>query len=324
MNLAYTNATVAVSGRFSEWTKGELEIVLKARGVARIAGSPTKSTLALFCDTPDNRKAEKAKKIGVPVVLPSQIREALGAPLAGFRERFEHFVHNREDYYHNHTFAMGEPASREVLTRVEERIGFDLPEAARNLWSQLDGFSWLWTFRGLSGPTSRELLAWNVASHGDGALWKSLYAACEADRQSFSMGLCCIPRAETIFFTKWDGISFVSDGYTARDKLKLGRRKVNARHFFDNLFLFDFFHPYYQAGLWADSESQQLYVVYSSDHGAAWDVAAPVPLEIYMECLLAERANYRTIDLSNKRGATRAMTNIAGKPYWVLAPYRSM
>ncbi len=323
MAMNFERSTVAISGRFADWSKADLEILLKSRGAWRVAGAPSKGVLALLSAEVEGKNVDKASALGIPVILADGVREALGPALGGFRQRLERLQADPTRNTHDHTFVMGAPVAPEVLARVEERIGFALPEEARTLWSQLDGLSWLWANRPIAPGCRDTPLAWSQACHGDGPLWGAIHA-CKEKGDWFHMGMVAIPPVETIFFTKWDGMMFSSDAFGARDKIKLGRRSVNARKFFANLFLFDLFHPYYQAGLWADEESGQLSVVYASDHGADWGMAAAVPLEIYMESILVEKGAERPIALTSKLGATRAIVNYAHKPYVVLSPYRDM
>lgn len=313
--------TLALSGRFADWTSAELEILLRGRGAWRFVSSPSKACAAMVADSLDNPKVQKARALGLPVFTADGLRAALGPPLEGYRARLERSLAARPRYVKDAVQAIGDPASPELLARVEARIGFPLPEAARALWSQMDGLSLVWTTPELQA-TSTELLPWNVACHDGGALWRGLYDLREHNPSRYDMGMVCIPPVETIFFTGWDGMMFEGSAWGAGDTLKLGSRKIKARDLFDNLFLFDLFSPYYQAGLWADRERQDLVVVYASDHGADWSMAAPVPLEVYMEFLLVDHGRTRAISPSSKLGWPTSIRRLAHLSWIELSPYR--
>lgn len=311
------SAVIAVSGRFREWAQGDIEALIRARGSFKRA-TPTRQTHAFFSGDREGKKVDKARSLGVPIFFEDQLRDAFGPPLSNYRERLENSIRDKPSHYANEVFALGDPAPSSLLARVEERIGFELPPDARNLWSQLDGLTYVWTNHAPPIPTSTELLPWHVGCGDESTeFWARLHKAAK-ENPGFLMGMCCIPPVETIFFTKWDGMMFSSSGYGAKNKLKLGKRKVNAKQFFENLFLFDCFNSFYQAGLWADPETKKLWVVYGSDHGACWDMAAPLSLEVYMEALMAEDFYYRPITLTNKLSAVKSTVNLAGKPYWIL------
>ena len=313
--------TIALTGRFPEWSKAELEILLRGRGAWRFVSSPSRECAAVVSADREGPKVDKARELGLPITFADELRAALGAPLEGWRGRMERSLAGRPNYYKNAVFAVGDPASDAVLERVEARIGFPLPEAARNLWSQLDGLSLLWTIPELQ-PTSSEPLPWHVACHDDGALWRSIHDLRAHNPSRFDMGQVCIPPIETLFFEAWDGKMFEGSGYGPKDTLKLGKRKVKANDLFGNLFLFDLFSPYYQAGLWADREEQALHVVYASDYGADWSMAATVPFEVYLEFLLVDHGRTRPIEPSSKIGWPKSIRNVAHLSWKELTPFR--
>ncbi|MFT4974247.1 MAG: hypothetical protein ACI8S6_000129 [Myxococcota bacterium] len=302
--MSTTTRPAFVSGNFPDFSKKNLRVLLSAHGYS-YSGSLNQGVEVVF-SSKDDAKVQAARARGAQIVSPDQLREVLGAPLSGFLDRLKARIAQREPDrgFTTHILAAGEPASPEVLARVEERIGFDLPEDARQLWSQLNGLSILWLnsygkeppdpLKG-TGLSRDSLIPWSEGCHDGGTLWTEIERMRTTNNIKAMMGLCCIPPVETIFETTWDGVMFSSDSYGAKDKLKIGRRKVNAKDFFANLFMFDLFHPYYQAGLWADREKQTLSVVYSSDHGADWEFAEPLSLELYMEQLVDKQGGDRII-----------------------------
>jgi len=291
--------TVGIEGTLEDFPKGLLHILVKARTHWTIEPSAPKDAVAFFTTKPEGKKADKARERGVPVITNDEARDVLGAPLEGYRERFEAYVANRADYYKNNVFKMGDPVSPEVMERIEERVGFPLPEAARNLFSQLNGLQWFWTYD--KEVDVGESLDWTQSAEFSSDFWMKIKTA-EID----GMGLICIPDIETIFFSKWQ---LGADPNTATGTVKLGRRKVDAKSFYQNLFGFDFFDFFYPCALWADQETEQFYIVYGDDQGAAWEFA-PVSFEGYMEHLMVEDARDRLMSSGG--------THFAGKPYRLL------
>lgn len=284
--------SVAIEGGSNTLPNGLLHLLVQARTHWDIAKSANKETVALFTKKVDGKKADKARERGVPVIPDDEAREAIGPPLEGYRRRLEEYVDNRASYYKNNVFKMGDPVSPEVMEKIEERVGFQLPEAARNLFSQLDGLQWFWTI-------DKEIdtggsLDWKQTGDSSSEFWQQIK---KAEFQYGGMGLTCIPDVETIFFQKW---YLGADPDTAEGTVKLGRRKVDAKSFYQNLFGFDFFDSYYPCGLWADQETEDFYIVYGDDHGAAWETA-PVSFEGYMEALIVRNAGERLM----KSGGTK-------------------
>lgn len=313
--------TLCITGRFADWSKAELEILLRGRGAWRVAPSPSKAVSVVISAETAGPKVDKARALGLPVVFADELRAALGAPLEGYRARLLRSLAERPRYIHDAVLAVGDPVSDALLARVEARIGFPLPEAARNLWKQLDGLNLLWTVPSAVQERSDALLPWSVACHGDGELWTKIHALRAQNPSRFDMGQIAIPPVETIFFQAWDGTMFDGSAYGPKDTLTLGKRKVKAQDLFSNLFMFDLFSPYYQAGLWADREQQALHVVYCSDYGADWSMAATVPLEVYLEFMLVDHGRTRPIEPSSKLGSPKSIRNLAHLSWMELAPF---
>jgi hypothetical protein len=278
---------VAIDGSFPSLPSGLLFVLVKARTRWVIEKSPKKDTVALFSAKESSKKVDKARALGQPVFTDEDARDILGPPLKGFRKRFEHLVANEPDYYITHFLEIGDPAPPELLSRVEERVGFPLPEAARNLFGELNGLTWLWTYQDMQLDPIEELTISDAGDPGS-ALWQQIHRAAEGKNPA--RGLTCIPDVETIFFTDW---YLGPDPVDPNDKVKVGRRKVAAPDFYGNLFRFDFFDGFYPCALWADKETEDFYIVYGDDHGATWEEFAPVPFEGYMEALIVEKADNR-------------------------------
>lgn len=313
--------SIAVTGRIPGFTKAELEILLEARGAALVNNSPSKDTSVVIAAADGGKKVEKARALGLPLVFGDDVRAALGEPLEGYRARFERSAAKRPKFYKTATLHLGAPAPHELLERVAERVGFALPAAARNLFSQVNGLSYLWSTRKMPAPIAGPL-AWHDAMHQDGATWKTLLALSRKGKGSFVMGLIAIPDAETIFFSEWNNRVFSSGDPGPKDRITIGKKKAKAQDFWRNLFLFDAFHGYYQAGLWADPVSQDFYVVYGSDYGADWEWSSPISLEIYMEHLCTQFGRTRPIDPASKAGMTTSM--LRSQSGYELAPYQNL
>jgi hypothetical protein len=293
--------TVAIEGTLKGFPGGLLPLLVKARTQWTIAPSPNKKTVAFFTTKPEGKKAEKAKTLGVPVITEDEARDVIGPPLKGYRERIEHFVSQRPDYYVDHVFKMGDPVSDAVIARIEKRVGFEVPEAARNLFAELNGLQWFWTYRMDVPPM--EGLDWTQTGEFSSEFWRDV----KAPDNNFNLGLVCIPDVETIFFSDWHLGANPKD--VVGRKVKLGKRKVDAPSFYSNLFGFDFFDTFYPCGLWADPETKDFYIVYGDDHGASWE-CEPVPLEGYMEALISTDGTDRLV----MSGGTK----LNGSPYKLL------
>lgn len=312
---------VAVTGRFADWTAAELEILLKARGAWGVPGSPGKGVRALIAAEPGGPKVDKANALGIPIIGPESLRAALGPPLGGFLRRLNRKLGEQPGYVKKAVVAIGAPASEALLARVEAQVGFGLPEAARNLWGQLDGLSLLWTTPELQ-PCTDQPLPWSEACHDGGPLWTRIEALRAANAGRFDMGMACIPPLETIFFSPWRGRFFPDRVWGPKETVTLGRRKVAAAALFDHLYGFDLFSPFTWAGLWADQEERSLKVVYGTDHGADWSLAAAVPLEIYLEFLLIDLGRTRALTPSAKGGWPQGIARMAHLPWVEYAPYQ--
>ena len=310
---------VAVTGKFDGFSQGDLEILLRAHGAWGVRGAPAKDTVALLAATADGSKQDKARALGQPVLLGEDVREALGAPLAGWRQRLERLIRSEAQDRGGKRFAvahLGPPVPQQSLARIEARTGFALPAVAREWLAQVDGVSLLWGRPALRAtPTSDLPIPWNVAMDDGGALWNELHRL----GRDVYRGLVCIPPVETLFFTPWVGRVFPR--YEPSDVVQLGKRKVKAPDFYESLFLFDAFHPFYQAALWADRERKEWVIVYGADHGADWTWSNAVSLEMYLEYLLLDLGHSRLIDPVNKRALTTAMHRVHPNPWYQLEPF---
>lgn len=302
---------VAISGKFEKYSKEELAAILQGLGVWYIGSGVSKQTDFLFSAEEESKKTQKANDLDKPILFSKDLDQALGDPLRHAIDRLKRFLDfNRVELIN---FAVGKPIDTKLVKRIEKRIGFPLDQTARNLFTQFDGLTLLWANETLPFPKSEKPIEWSAACDDGGEIWTKLYKAAEKDW--LFMGLICIPPAETIFFHDWDGKLFDSKSYGPKDKLKVGKKKVGAKDFYTNLFPFDFFHPFYQAALWADQESKELRVVYGSDHGACWTDFHPIPLRVYMETLLYKQGSERFIKPVSKTAWTQGISKIAGNQY---------
>lgn len=315
-----SNKSICVTGRIPGFTKTELEILLKARGATFVNSSPSKNTSVVVAAENEGKKVDKARALGLPLMFGEEVRAALGAPLEGYRARLEARMAARPKFYKTATAHLGEPAPGALLDRVAERVGFALPAAARNLFSQVNGISYLWATRSLPFAIDGAI-PWSEAMHQDGRIWRALAELQRTGKSGLHMGHIAIPDVETIFFSQWDGRVFTSDNPGPKDKVAIGKKKAKAQDFWRNLFLFDAFHGYYQAALWADPVSEEFYVVYGSDYGADWGWSNPISLELYMEFLCCGFGDARIIEPASKAGMTTSMHRIAGQSWIELRPF---
>lgn len=283
--------SVCVSGRFPGRSKHDMEMLMGGRG-AQISSSVHNNLKVLISSDPNTSKAKKAAKLGITIITAADLDEALGGPLYDYKSRMQRAATRYPSLYHLSTLAWGDPASEAELAKVEETIGFPLPAAFRSFFSQANGMS-----MHLYGPKRQkqkapevktELIPWNVACHQDGPLWQEMQTVSNG-----GVGLVCIPPLETIFFSDWSNMCIeVND---PKGKVKVGKRNVKQPEFFDNLYLFDAFHGYYQAAIWADKKNETLWIMIGEDYGATWHDSHPIPFETYMEELVASMGMQRSL-----------------------------
>ncbi|MCB9794838.1 MAG: hypothetical protein H6741_19200 [Alphaproteobacteria bacterium] len=297
---------VALTGRFPDFSKADIEALLRGRGAWQVQSGPNKESFALVADTPDGKKQDKARELGVPIVLAEELRAALGEPLAGYRARLERQIDAQPNYINRAWYHLGAPASAESIQKVEARLGRPLPLSAKNLFAQLNGITLVWVSPKMQDTVS-EPLSWGESMDPGGGLYATLSAHRDKNKSRFWGGVINIPDVETLFLTEWEDRVFYRSAKGPKATVKVGKKKVGADAFYDNLFLLDAFHPYYQAGLWADPDSGEFFVVYGSDHGADWLWSTPISFEVYMEYLAWELGSNRMIDPASKLGMTKAM-----------------
>jgi len=298
--------TVCVSGRFEGRTKHDMELLLRGRG-GTVFSSVGKNTQVLFSSDPNTSKAQKAQKLGIPVVTPQNLDATLGPPLWNYKMRMERSATRFSGSEFLATLAWGAPASEAALKMAEETIGFPLPAAFRSFYEQANGMS-----ANLYVPKNRskklperktELIPWDVSADTDGPLWKDM-----AKNSSGTVGLANLLPLETIFSSDWSGMCMdVSD---PKGTIKVGKRKVKEPEFFDNLYLFDAFHGYYQAGIWADRKNKALWVMIGEDYGATWHDSFPIPFETYMEELVFGRCLDRSVQNIYTKGWGRMRLSV--------------
>jgi hypothetical protein len=197
VEMDWTGKQVAVSGKFRHWAAADIEVLLRARGVSNVLSSPSKRSAALVSAESEGKKVDAARALGQPVIVEDALRAALGEPLADYRERLLAYLAQRPSYYQTVVQAVGEPASAATLERIEARIGFGLPTAARHLWEAMNGLCWLWVHgdhaQGLTLSTKR--IPWTTTAADDESFWGPM--------RHGELGLVNIPDAETIFLNEW-------------------------------------------------------------------------------------------------------------------------
>jgi len=283
--------SVCISGRFEGRTKLDMELLLRGRG-GGTTRSVSKHTDVLFSSDPNTSKAQKAQTLGVTVVTPQDLDAFLGGPLWNYKARMERSATRYAGSEHLSTLAWGAPASAAALKMAEETIGFPLPAAFRSFYEQANGMSahlYVPKKRGVKLPERKTaLIPWDVSAHTDGPLWKDM-----AENSSGTVGVANLLPLETIFSSNWS--SMCMDVSDPKGTLRVGKRKVKEPEFFDNLYMFDAFHGYYQAGIWADRKNKTLWVMMGEDYGATWHDSFPIQFETYMEELVHGRCLERTV-----------------------------
>jgi len=291
------NKGVCVSGRFEGRSKHDMEILMGGRG-AHISTLVNQHLQVLISSDPSTSKAQKATKLGITIINAADLDAALGGPLHDYKARMTRMATRYPTMRHLSTLAWGEPASEEELAKVETKIGFPLPAAFRSFFSQANGLSMvLYTpkkQRQKAPEVKTDLIPWDVAAHQDGPLWKEL------QKVSSSAGSICIPSLETIFFSDWSSMGITAEN--PKGTIKVGKRKVKQAEFFENLYLFDAFHGYYQAAIWVDKKNEALWVMLGEDYGAVWHDNHPIPFETYMEELVFHTGFQRSVQNINTKG----------------------
>jgi hypothetical protein len=274
-----------VTGRFKAFTRYELDFVLRGHGVRFMVPKVTRNVPYVFCDSADNPKVQPARDLGVEIIPEDQLRKALGAPLSGYRERLQRSFDDWAASNKGHkikTLTFGAGCNAKTLRRIEERIGFALPEDARSWFSKIDGMT-LFRAHKDSPELRKSPLAWSCAVHQDGAFWRAL-------KKKNHFGLAIVPAAETMFFSDVPA-RLVPPGPAG--KLKLGKMTVDSKDLYANLFLLDAFSPHYQAWLYADRKHQRFWALMSSEYGACLTDYHPLSFEAYLEGLATGIGEYR-------------------------------
>ncbi|MBO6937891.1 MAG: hypothetical protein JJ863_23180 [Deltaproteobacteria bacterium] len=305
--LSLNGVRVAVSGEFSDLSQAELTTLLLARG-AWVGPSVGRRTRYLFSADPSSNAAVKARALSQPVIDEAGLRDALGPPLHDFRARLEQAAASSHVGSPLH-FHVGDPTPC-AIERIEERIGFALPPDGRAFFEQIDGLGWARTWRPTKVSDSDAERLIDARPN-----WPRL-----RDVKKLASLACVLP-IETMFFHRWDGDLFTSDAYAPNDTIDLGIREVSAHTLLSNLFLFDDFSEYYCAALWADPETERLFILYGTDHGSDFGLAQPVPFEVYLEHLIVDSARTRCLNLVSKLGATKDMHAGEGGPWLKLFPF---
>ncbi|MFN3199506.1 MAG: BRCT domain-containing protein [Bradymonadia bacterium] len=318
--IDWQSLNVYVSGRFDGFKKEELNALILGQG-ARVAGSFPSSNAILTSD-PEGPKVAKAIEKGKTILQ----LDDLGGSLEGYLERMQGalkaFQEQFADYrkkmvYH---LAAGAPADEALMTRVEEAIGFPLPDDLRTLMGQFNGLSMVGAEikRKAEAPSFPETVL-PYATLAD--MSHPLYAAAHDATALSTIG---IPSWSDIFLQPAKARLTGESCYGPKEKLKIGTLKVGATEFYERLYPFDIFHPYHGAALYADPKDQTVKVIYASDHWAALTSAHPVPLRIYMESLIAMVSHkgsfyeQRIIKPTSKTAWPTYIKNIHGGAYLFL------
>jgi hypothetical protein len=236
---------VAMSGRFKSLTRYEVGLVVRGHGAYVVPKI----------------------KDGI-TITDANLRKTLGRPLADYRERLQRAFDEwsaRTKSFKATRLEFGKGCTAKTLKKIEDRIGFALPDAARTLFSAIDGIALVRAKKAV--PELAESPSWGVAVHQDGPYWRAL------EKQA-GFGLAVIPPVETMFFS--DAATRLVP--TAGD---------------DNLFLFDAFSPQNQAWLRADKKTEQLSVVLGTDYSACLTDHRPLAFEAYLEALVTNLGGAR-------------------------------
>ena len=305
-------ANVALSGSFSSYSKPEVHFMLRALGAAKVVGSPSKKTVALVCNDAEGSKASKARKLDQPIIAEDSLWTIFPDPFAGFPQRLRQALEDKDWWRYVVRFAAGAGCDDATLARIEARIGFPLSTPARSFFRAVDGLSLVLSTgmeRGEGVEPTGDQLAWQLATNDMGEHWQTLYRVQEEREPSETYsGVIVVPPVETMFFGHWSGAEYEGD---PKATIKVGRHKWNEAAFYQNLFLLDAFHPYYQTGLYAERENQRLWALLVSDKGASWTDCHPVPFEAYLASLILEYGRYRYFKPTSKTAWRRGFSHVS-------------
>lgn len=247
----------------------------------------------------DSNSAISAGRRGLPVVTSETFRALAGPPLADFRERLLARVRAAREMQELVHLHIGEPASEELIERVEsEVLGFEMPEALANFYRQMNGFSVYMPLSDDQDKLSVDRQAPLPDCHDEFVPWDRFAArndeslvfpdAFERKKQStnpnFYIGVACVLPLEAMFFEHdWEQIRYGQP----------------------DIYLFDAFDDFKDAALRVRRESQQVDVLLTSDHGADLYNWQPLGVEAYLEGVLSDYFGSR---LAYKRSWSGSVT----------------
>lgn len=230
--------------------------------------------------------------------------ESYLSPLGGYVDRWKASLDRLEEG-ENSTFwdacivykHFAPPASEEAIQAAEEKLGFPLDDALKNLYRQANGMT-LGIRGGMApaghtpqeGPFSSEFF---MTPNPKPELWKVE----SWDETESLIGVINIAPIEQLF-----GPSQANDVYRLKtfdpeDTVYVKGMVFNSQDFYQHLYLFDGHHGYAPTFLYANTKDQSFHCVVGSDHEASYTDYEPTPVEAYLESAL------KSTGLSRSMGA---------------------
>lgn len=264
---------VLVDGKFPDLTEEDVLVLVVAHG--GIPATAKKADLLLTAKK-ESKAAASFREAGKLVIAP----EDLGAPLEGWLARFKARVaalarSEKKDF---RNFAAGGGASKALLDRIAKRVGFDLPADFKRLAESFDGLSFLHVRSAKTLDLPRDtLVPWARFASSQDPIWKTFGGATVA-------AVAIVPWEEMFFGPPYFAVAETPSG--AGD-VQLGKQKLAVTSLPGRLFPFDMYHWNVNAALYADPEARQFFVIHAADSGANLAVSERIPLQLYVEGLLA-------------------------------------
>ncbi len=234
-----------------------------------------------------------------PVITREHFRALIGPPLKNARARVEKMLRSARKMNELVHFHLGEPASDSLIARVEKEIlGFEMPQALKNLYSEMDGFSVYHAYTRDKSKRVTDLDEPLTAQNTDAISWNqfasrerpSLVYPDVLERKKSMKGsgfyygaACILPLQEIFFGNDWS-------------KTRYGK---------EDFYLFDAFDDKTEAALEVNREEESIVVRLCTEvsEGSAnlyqWEA---IPVEAYIENTLGTACHGRDCWSKNFNG----------------------
>ncbi|MBW2735708.1 MAG: WGR domain-containing protein [Deltaproteobacteria bacterium] len=191
------------------------------------------------------------------------------APLSGYVARFRKMVETleRHDDVRVVRFEVGDPATTEQISAVEEHLGAKLSPVLRSLYTQANGLVLAWTHPGDEGYDSDNLES--------------------DDLDNDWVGIVQLLPLDKVYLTDGEGETWHKDLYgTLKEYRRAGHTWPSQEAHHKDLRLFDRANEFYPAAITVGGPEVP-FVLVGDDHGATFEDSDPATVETYLEARLA-------------------------------------